>query len=290
MKIINPDVIFIPQLSGIEGSALEFTNRMIKSGHHAMLEHGTVYLDFTDDWQRGKDRYIYNKYSKVYKNTLENGWLAPHLYVTTNLRVLVQNNWLDDLQYLCEPTEYHEKRYTFKFITGIDITREFNRHRVNSMAESSTIFCNFSKDKFGNELSIVNNVDLSEEQIYENLDSWDAFDYNGKFNYDACFRDMCQVIGQYEDDSFNIIDTWLFGNLATEWSYMKLINLGWLPKQARRILPLDTKSELVHTAFISDWKHFLSLRSSDYGAKGMHPDANYLANKLYSIFTQNEIL
>lgn len=158
------------------------------------------------------------------------------------------------------------------------------------MAESSTIFCNFSKDKFGNELSIVNNIDLSEEQIYENLDSWNALDCNGKFNYDACFRDMCQVIGQYEDDSFNIIDTWLFGNLATEWSYMKLINLGWLPKQARRILPLDTKSELVHTAFVSDWKHFLSLRSSDYGAKGMHPDANYLANKLYSILTQNETL
>ena len=60
------------------------------------------------------------------------------IYVTTNLRVLVENNWLDDLKYLCEPTEYHEKRITVKFICDRGVSHEFVRHRVFSFAQEST--------------------------------------------------------------------------------------------------------------------------------------------------------
>ena len=55
---------------------------------------------------------------------------GTHNYVTTNYRVLVENNWLDDLKYLCEPTQYHEKRYTFKVTTSIGVSREGNRHKL----------------------------------------------------------------------------------------------------------------------------------------------------------------
>lgn len=58
--------------------------------------------------------------------------------ITTNYRVLVENGWLDDLKYLCDPTEFHEMRYSFKLTTSIGVTRELNRHRVNSIAEQST--------------------------------------------------------------------------------------------------------------------------------------------------------
>ena len=86
------------------------------------------------------------------------------------------------------------------------------------------------------------------------------------------------------------MDTWLFANLACEWAYMRLIDLGWKPQQARRVLPLDTKTELIHTAFVSDWKHFLSLRSSDYGATGAHSDASYTANQLYAKLREENYL
>lgn len=106
-----------------ETSAKEFVERMVKSGHGAMLEHGTVYLripDVSSDGQYvypAKGKYAGNKYSR-----LNTKWEGPAnaqyivTFVTTNLRVLVENGWMDDLQYICEPTEYHEKRVTVRFI------------------------------------------------------------------------------------------------------------------------------------------------------------------------------
>ena len=137
MKLIKPSFTVIEQPSGIEGiyeqiewagrhcyksedkitetSAKDFVDRMIKSGHGAMLEHGTVYLHFPI---RGKHhqkfiKYCRNPYIKVgnNENTADLGFFA-----TTNFRVIVENNWMDDLQYICEPPEYHEKRVTVKFI------------------------------------------------------------------------------------------------------------------------------------------------------------------------------
>lgn len=311
MKIVNPDVEIIDQdytLDGIykhiekagrtcyqsqdkitDNSAKGFVNRMVKSGHGAMLEHGTVYLyiEFTSPladknflrYSKIKHKYSANKYSKVVNKLIDN--YKTQCYITTNYRVLVENDWLDDLQYICAPTEHHAKRVTVKFTTGIDITREFNRHRVNSIAESSTRYCNYSKDKYCNEISIIFNVDFTAEK---------ADDVYGDWVTDDRFRQMCGCIYQGDLKDFEIIDTWLFANLACEWSYMRLIELGWKPQQARRVLPLDTKSELIHTAFTSDWEHFFSLRSDKYGATGVHPDAAYLANKLYDKFKENNLV
>ena len=308
MKIINPDVEIINQDYTLDGiykhiekagrtcyqsqdkitndSAKGFVDRMVKSGHGAMLEHGTVYLyiEFTSpladrnflQYSNIKHKYSSNKYSKVVSKLIDN--YKTQCYITTNYRVLVENDWLDDLQYICEPTKHHAKRVTVKFTTGIDITREFNRHRVNSMAESSTRYCNYSKDKFGNEISIVSNTDISLNEANDAYQDW----IGG-------FPSMCAAIGAGELDDFGIIDTWLFANMACEWSYMRLIELGWKPQQARRVLPLDTKSELIHTAFTSDWEHFFSLRSDNHGATGVHPDAAYLANKLRQLFIEKEI-
>lgn len=163
MNLIKPSFEIIEQPSGIEGlykhielcgrtcyksqdritedSAKKFVDGLIKSGHGSVLEHGTVYLYFSWVSMGGEEsRYTCNKYSKsvFYSNhsfdkngncriiPIEYGQ-AGH-YVTTNLRVLIENGWLEDLQYLCEPTKYHEKRVTVKFICDIGISREFNRH------------------------------------------------------------------------------------------------------------------------------------------------------------------
>lgn len=138
-----------------EDSAKEFVDRMIKLGHGAMLEHGTIYLkiDKTEDghlpparlyWSDGNHK----KYTRVHKH-------GNSIYVTTNLRVIVENNRLDDLQYQVEPTEHHEKRITAKFICDRGVSHEFVRHRVFSFAQESQRYCNYNKDKFNNELTFI---------------------------------------------------------------------------------------------------------------------------------------
>lgn len=122
----------------VNTSAKNFVDRMIASQHYAMLEHGTVYLKF--DFRAGgiatgaKDgtKYIGNPYSKV------NFGDGITQYVTTNYRVLVENGWLDDLKYLCEPTEFHEKRIAVRLITDRGVSHEFVRHRAFSFAQEST--------------------------------------------------------------------------------------------------------------------------------------------------------
>lgn len=120
-----------------EGSAKEFVDRLIKSGHGSVLEHGTVYLfifnnEFSITSTCG-NKYGRNPYSTI--NTDDNG----NLYITTNMRVLVENDWLDDLiNYGCKPTEYHDKRITVEVNCDIGISREANRHRAFSISEQST--------------------------------------------------------------------------------------------------------------------------------------------------------
>jgi len=277
MKIIEPSVEILEQGSGLEGiykqieiagracyasshkieegSAKSFVDRMVNSGHGAMLEHGTVYLKF--GWsQIIKERFEQNPYSVVYRDI--DNW---DLYVTTNYRVLVENDWLNYLEFLCDPTEYHERRVTARFQCQIAISREFNRHRVDSIAEQSTRYCNYSKDKFGNEITV-------------NIPSWiDNFFYDDK-NFEDLVRGI--EFGDHHKD-WHALDWWWFANVFAEKAYMKLIEFGWKPQQARTILPLDTNTDLVHTAFVHDWEHFFFLRCDKDHA---HPDAYLLATKL----------
>lgn len=244
-----------------EGTAKPFVDRLMKSGHGAMLEHGTVYLDFTEHVFEAMVRYLDNPYSKVYKSTLENDWDIPHCYVTTNYRVLVENNWLDDLKYICEPTEFHEKRITVRFIADIGVIREFFRHRTMSMAQESTRYCNYSKDKFNNELTFIIPLWCN---IPENITPKQKSELwkNNNFIRERIFLMQC---------------------LVTENNYIKLISSGCKPQEARDILTLSIKSEAIMTGFVSDWKHFFDLRA--IGTTGApHPQAKELAEPLFEEF------
>lgn len=174
MRLIKQGFEIIEQPSGLEGmykmiemagrtcyksedkitetSAKEFVDRMIKSGHGAMLEHGTVYLKY-DIIEHGSmnlpNKYHFNKYSVVtVGNEPLHGYETPeykekfdghtYAYITTNYRVLLQNDWLDDLKYQCEPSEHHVKRVTVKFVCDRGVSHEFVRHRVFSFAQEST--------------------------------------------------------------------------------------------------------------------------------------------------------
>ena len=254
MNLIKPSFEILEQAPGIQGvkkqielagrtcyksedkitddSCEEFVSRMVNSGHGAMLEHGTVYLYLPVDdnnFSELVEKYTKNKYTKVNQKQ----------FITTNYRVLVENEWLDDLQYLCEPTEHHEKRVTVKFILPISISREFIRHRTASFAEQSTRYCNYSKSKFNGELTFIK-----------------PYWYD---QYKEEFESSCQY---YED------------------TYMRAIESGLKAQEARELLPLCTKTELVMTAFISDWEHFFQLRCHSTA----HPQARELAIPLKEEF------
>ena len=269
MKLIKPSFEILEQAPGIQGvkkqielagrtcyksedritdtSCEEFVNRMVNSGHGAMLEHGTVYLYVEYGSPAGDNRYFTgtdilikyskNKYSKVNSEMINN--YLHRVYITTNYRVLVENGWLDDLQYQCEPTECHEKRVTVKFILPISISREFIRHRTASFAEQSTRYCNYSKSKFNGELIFIK-----------------PYWYD---QYKEEFESSCQY---YED------------------TYMIAIESGLKAQEARELLPLCTKTELVMTAFVSDWGHFFQLRCHSTA----HPQARELAMPLKEEF------
>lgn len=258
-----------------EDSAEGFVNRMIASKHHAMLEHGTVYLKSRYDvsaigsWNRSiAERYSENKYSVVnYDHHMD----FRGIYVTTNLRVLQENGWLDDLQYLCEPTEFHEKRVTVRFTTDRGVSHEFVRHRVFSFAQESTRYCNYSKDKFGGEITFI-------------IPSWSKAT-EGDY---GTLGDPLDI--QFEEYSNNVFEKEFINELInTEFRYMNILDAGYTPQQARQVLPNALKTELVMTGFVSDWQHFFDLRAR--GTTGApHPDAKALAEPLMREFESRNLV
>lgn len=250
-----------------EGTAKAFVDRMIASGHGAMLEHGTVYLKVFNVIENSEliDKYKSNKYSVVKEGTEVYNCHGDILYgsckcITTNYRVLVENGWLDDLKYICKPTEFHEKRITVHFVCDRGVSHEFVRHRVMSFAQESTRYCNYSKDKFGNELTFIIPCwikDLEEKSYLAHAEYHHTKEDASKQWYDVCMN--------------------------SEFVYEDLIRLGWKPQEARAVLPNSLKTELVVTGFTSDWNHFFDLRAR--GTTGApHPQAKELAEPLMKEF------
>lgn len=249
--------------------------------HGAMLEHGTIYLEIycydgcEDDNYYKIINYRENKYSIV--NNIFNGEsIAKNFAITTNLRVLYENNWLDDLKYMCAPTKHHARRITVSFTTNIGVSREFNRHRIDSPSEESTRYCNYNKRNDG--------------QIKIGLPAWlldeEHLPYLERHQYDK-LSTYCE---EYLNDNADInpecwcdMDFYLFALSVSEYCYNMLIRKGWKPQQAREVLPLATKSQLIHTAFVDDWKHFFVLRAD--GVSGPpHPNAALVAVPLKEEF------
>lgn len=243
-----------------EGSAKRFVDGMMKSNHGAVLEHGTVYMTFKW-WQIGKKlKYLFNPYSKIRK----------FKYVTTNLRVLFEHDWMNDLNYFCEPTEFHEKRVTAKFICSRGVSHEAVRHRVMSMLQESQRYCMYSKEKMGGEITII-----IPEWIKAKIN--DIASYNGNDDLAQISYSEALIDKRAEEDTS--IVTWKNAQGISENYYMRLIELGCKAEEARGVLTNDCKTELIMTGFVSDWNHFFDLRSKGTTGKP-HPDIKILADDL----------
>ena len=119
------------------------------------------------------------------------------------------------------------------------------------------MYCNYSKDKFGNELTFIIPCwikDLEEKSYLAHAEYHHTKEDASKQWYDVCMN--------------------------SEFVYEDLIRLGWKPQEARAVLPNSLKTELVVTGFISDWKHFFGLRCD----KAAHPQARELAIPLQEEF------
>lgn len=125
----------------------KFVNMLESRGHDRPLEFGTVYLSRTsqkEDNMEWLDKYAYNPWSKFSfgnGSTRINGELRNTVYVTTNYRVIKEHHWENDLQYLCEPTECHHKRYTVHMILDRGVMDEFRTHVGLSHLAESTRYC-----------------------------------------------------------------------------------------------------------------------------------------------------
>ena len=241
-----------------EDSYKKFIDMLEKREHLSPLEHGTIYLKFT--WPgatcehcnttlpfRLMDKYCVNPFSKVVN-------IGNDVYVTTNLRVIKEQKWEDDLKYLCEPTEHHEKRVSVHITTSRGITHELVRHRVFSFCQESQRYVNYSKDKFSNEVTFI-------------IPSWVNTHCPNQENEGPSVADM----------------EWSTSMLNAEASYLNLLKMGWKPQQAREVLPNSTKTELIITGFESDWEHFFKLRCS----KAAHPEMQVLANNIKQIINND---
>lgn len=220
-----------------EDSARNFVDMLIKNKHGAMLEHGTIYLTYPY-YTAGVGFFLKNPYSVVNN-------VGGKYYVTTNYRVLVENDWKDELHYHSELTEWHEKRVSVRFICDRGISHELVRHRTFSFAMESQRYCNYSKGKFDYQLTFIQPSTMTDEDL--ELPTGLQFTHALK---------------------------------KAEESYMSLIKQGWKPQQARAVLPNATKTEIVVTGFIKDWKHFFELRCSP----SAHPDMRALVVPLKEEF------
>jgi thymidylate synthase (FAD) len=304
MKLINPSVEIIPQKSGLQGiyeqielaartcyksesnikydeegnslTAKDFVDKIVNVyKHRSVAEHGTVYLKIEinnrlpieqfSKLMRLESFYRTDKYSRILSVETE---YFQYYYVTTNYRVLLESNRLDDLQYLCEPTEYHKKRVTVRVKCPISVSREWNRHKdlcktseeevqYFGISEQSTRYCNYSKEKFGNQITFCKPYwiqaieDNNDNKLYEDSVNW----------------------------FYNTID-------YAEDAYLTMIDNGLKPQEAREVLPLCTATEVVYTGFVSDWKHFFELRT----AENAHPDIRKLAIELQEQFKQQGLI
>lgn len=245
----------------------KFVNMLESRGHDRPLEFGTVYLSRTsqkEDNMEWLDKYAYNPWSKFSfgnGSTRINGELRNTVYVTTNYRVIKEHHWEDDLQYLCEPTKYHHKRYTVHMILDRGIMDEFRTHVGLSHLAESTRYCNYSKDKFGSEITFI-------KPCWCNIPE-------GDYDTPDYIPDRLPRIGAAES---GLIDALQYA----EYYYFFLLSEGWTPQQARSVLPLSIKSELISCGFKDSWENFFYRRD----APDAHPMAQEIAKPMHQKFIE----
>lgn len=261
---------------GIDFLNQPYTDDDVLKTHLSVCEHGTVHLKYPLFMPRAAaqaNRFIHNHYSRTKEH-------EGYIYVTTNMRVLIEHHWMDELEFIDNTPNcpYYMPRTTVSFITDIGASRELNRHRCHSISEESTRYCRYNADKFGNNISVAKLPWIPDSDT-DHISNYNVGFYDDdEIYYDGIIPDKYTV-------NWNAIDWFLYGLQIANLVYCKCIELGWTAQQAREILPLNTKTQVVHTAFVDDWKHWIDLRSNEVSGKA-HPCMKELADKLVKLINK----
>lgn len=306
MKFIEPSVEIIQQEPGIDGmmkiiemagrtayksedhitedSAKRFVKMLKDKKHGAALEHGTCYLDIPKEvWNDLVDDHDLNFIDCPYQWFGYSGLTDDYIQLTTNYRVLVEHGYESLLDGMVEPTEedfereIFKRRITVKFTCDRGVSHEFVRHRIFSFLQESTRYCNYGKDKFGNQITFIipRWIHDIQEEIASTVDSATGLsrEYFRDYQTDVLMNNLTTVdrtVSSYMDTLQAIEDCYLDMTMED----------GLKPQQARQILPNALKTELIMTGTIEQWEGFFKLRC----APSAHPDAKYLADMLREKF------
>ena len=243
----------------------KFVNMLVKRDHARPLEFGTVYLKissgmlFEEFLQDLVDYKLYNPAWIKYKE------LPEYTYITTNYRHYLQI--IKKCPYIAEYfTEqdncYYPSRCTVHMVLSRGIMDEFRTHVGLSHLAESTRYCNYSKDKFDNQITFIQ-------------PSWIILDKEI-----APINELCLLSGQYDRENPNL--RYLASLVDANYAYVLLLNKGWTPQQARDVLPLSVKSELISCGFEDAWENFFYRRC----ANDAHPMAREIAIPLQKRFKE----
>ena len=247
----------------------KFVSMLVKRDHARPLEFGTVHLKMIlPDFQGFMNSLL--TLGILNDIWIKSTYVGDIIYITTNYRY-----YLDITKHLPnvreyfteEDNEYYPKRYTVHMILDRGVMDEFRTHVGLSHLAESTRYCNYSKDKFNNEVTFIHPCWLP------NLSEGKYTDFDGLW---YC-NDLCI------DEELNVQEEVFLEYLEyAENGYFALLNQGWTPQQARSILPLGIKSELISCGFKEAWENFFYRRD----APDAHPMAQEIAKPMHKEFIE----
>ena len=256
-----------------EDSYEKFVQRMIDSDHSRTLEMGTVHLKMLRPTFASFIWYL--SLSKDFSSQ----WLQwnsekEYTYITTNYRYFLRlKNIFDESNFeftnyfTTEDNELFPKRHTIHFITDRGTMDSFRTHVGMSSLAESTRYCRYANDKFGNELTYI-------------IPNWIDIPVS-EYQFIGGFWCNDKEVPLFEKSNL-ITNNYLFGLQRAESTYMILLQQGWKAEQARQILPLSVKSELVLCGFDDCWDNFLYRRNDVHA----HPMAHELAEKVKELLNK----
>jgi thymidylate synthase (FAD) len=148
----------------------------------------------------------------------------------------------------------------FKFITDRGVSHEMVRHRLASYAQESTRYCNYGKDKFGNEVTYILPIRFCKYIEVSDI-------------YQCLLSDSNAELMKQDSNLYGRFHNWLNGIRESEYRYLNALNLGDSPQEARDLLDNSLKTEINMKADFTEWLHFMLLRTDSKA----HPQMQDLA-------------
>ena len=271
-------------------------NVLLKNGHTRPLEFGTVYLKIPSmayEEPRVFDSRMFGRHEKYGRHPLwthKQGLTSDgNWYITTNMRVIMQGyyatdkeawehgydkNWLKDVyDFWCEPTEFHDKRRTFTMWMSRGCTDDNRTHISMSSICESTRFCNYSKGKFGNEMTFIKPYWIREETIQE----W----IKQEENHLVINEYFCDIMQNANEQKLRQLEAKALDRLKNEEDiYLEMASYGLQPQQLKRLYPLGGKAELRLCGFDDAWQNFFWRRCDSHA----DPECVIVANKIKELY------